>query len=135
MVLNEELENKYKQNISKFAQTASKTEQIALCQYIRDGHINSQTRKIRRLYSNKTKELYNILKREFPNASISIGDNTLQIIMTVEYNKSVDLFAQNGISLFVEKYENGFITLVLSPSGIPQSKLEQCTQKLKEIID
>ena len=56
MVLNDKLTKLYNQNKYKFAQTASKTEQIALCQYIRDGHINSQTRKIRRLYSNKTKD-------------------------------------------------------------------------------
>ena len=52
----------YNQNKFKFAQTASKTEQIALCQYIRDGHINSQTRKIRRLYSSKTKDFYSSLE-------------------------------------------------------------------------
>lgn len=135
MVLNEELAELYKENIHKFAQTASKTEQIALCQYIRDGHINSQTRKIRRLYSSKTKEFYLILKEEFPSASISIGENTLQIIMEIEFNKSLDLFEQNGISVFIEKYENGKITLVLSPSGIPQSKLKECAKSLKYIIE
>ncbi len=135
MVLNEELANLYKKNISKFAQTASKTEQIALCQYIRDGHINSQTRKIRRLYSSKTKEFYNMLKKEFPTCDISIGENTLQVIMTIKFDKNPDLFEQKGISLFVEKYEKGLITLVLSPSGIPQSKLKECVKELKNILD
>ena len=108
MILNDELTEIYNQNKFKFAQTASKTEQIALCQYIRDGHINSQTRKIRRLYSSKTKDFYSILKNKFPKADIKISENTLQIIMTVKFNKDIEIFEKNNISLFIEKYENGY---------------------------
>lgn len=135
MVLNEELTELYNKNKYKFAQTASKTEQIALCQYIRDGHINSQTRKIRRLYSNKTKDFYSILKNEFPNAQISISENTLQIIMTVKFDKNIEVFEKNSISLFVEKYENGHITIVLSPSGIPSSKLLKAAKTLRKVLE
>lgn len=135
MVLNDKLTKLYNQNKYKFAQTASKTEQIALCQYIRDGHINSQTRKIRRLYSNKTKDFYSILKKEFPNAQISISENTLQIIMTVKFDKDIEVFEKNSISLFVEKYENGLITIVLSPSGIPSSKLLEGAKTLRKAIE
>lgn len=135
MVLNDKLTKLYNQNKYKFAQTASKTEQIALCQYIRDGHINSQTRKIRRLYSNKTKDFYSILKKEFANAQISISENTLQIIMSVKFDKDIEVFEKNSISLFVEKYENGLITIVLSPSGIPSSKLLEGAKTLRKAIE
>ena len=135
MVLNDKLTKLYNQNKYKFAQTASKTEQIALCQYIRDGHINSQTRKIRRLYSNKTKDFYSILKKEFPNAQISISENTLQIIMSVKFDKDIEVFEKNSISLFVEKYEKGLITIVLSPSGIPSSKLLEGAKTLRKTIE
>jgi len=135
MILNDELTEIYNKNKFKFAQTASKTEQIALCQYIRDGHINSQTRKIRRLYSSKTKDFYSILKNKFPKADIKISENTLQIIMTVKFNKDIEIFEKNNISLFIEKYENGYITIVLSPSGIPTSKLENAGEILKNTIE
>jgi len=135
MVLNNKLTKLYNQNKYKFAQTASKTEQIALCQYIRDGHINSQTRKIRRLYSNKTKDFYSILKKEFPNAQINISENTLQIIMSVKFDKDIEVFEKNSISLFVEKYEKGLITIVLSPSGIPSSKLLEGAKTLRKTIE
>lgn len=135
MVLNDKLTKLYNQNKYKFAQTASKTEQIALCQYIRDGHINSQTRKIRRLYSNKTKDFYSILKKEFANAQISISENTLQIIMSVKFDKDIEVFEKNSISLLVEKYENGLITIVLSPSGIPSSKLLEGAKTLRKAIE
>ena len=69
MVLTKELAEKYKKNIDKYAQAASKTEQIALCQYIRDGHINTQTRKIRRLYTAKTKQFYDEINRQMKNVN------------------------------------------------------------------
>ena len=59
--------------------------------------------------TNKTKNFYSILKNEFPNANISISENTLQIIMSVKFDKDIKVFEENSISLFVEKYENGVI--------------------------
>lgn len=136
MVLNEELTELYNKNIYKFTQTASKTEQIALCQFIRDGHINSQTRKIRRLYTAKTKNLYDILSKKLKDADISIGENTLQIIIKTKLNKSIDIFEKNKISLFIEKEENGTTTtIILSPSGIPASRLEESASAIADIIN
>lgn len=134
MVLNDEYAKRYGENKFRFAQTASKTEQIALCQYIRDGHISSQTRKISRLYSAKTKAFYKILKKELPSADIGIGENTLQIIVKTKFTKSADIFEQSGIRLYCEKIENGEITLVLSPSGIPSSALEEVAALLKALL-
>ena len=57
-----------KNNTKKAAfynQTASKAEQIALCQFIRDGHLASQTRKLRRLYSQKLKALSQAVRETF----------------------------------------------------------------------
>lgn len=134
MVLTKELTEKYNQNAFKYAQTAGKTEQIALCSYIRDGHIKSQTRKIRRLYSAKTKAFANILKQMLPNAKIEIGENTLQIVLVAEWNGSLDKFEKAGLKVFAEKGENGKITLVISPSGIPNGKLEKAAQILTDVL-
>lgn len=135
MVLTKELERAYKENCYRYAQTASKTEQIALCQYIRDGHINSQTRKIRRLYSAKTKEFAKLIKKEFPNSLVEIGENTLQIILKCPFEKDLSVFEENGLSVFVEKYENNELVLVISPSGISQKDLEKAAKALKKAIE
>ena len=79
MILTEELAEKYKQNIFKFNQTASKTEQIALYKFINDGHLKAQIRKTRRFYTAKTKLFAEKLKTEFPTANIEISENALQI--------------------------------------------------------
>ncbi len=134
MVLTRELVKEYDKKSYLFAQTASKTEQIALCNYIRDGHIKSQIRKIRRLYTAKTKKFAELLKKEIPFAKIEIGENTLQIILICKFSKDISVFEKFGLKVFVEKYENGEIVLVISPSAIANSELNIIAKKIKMSI-
>ena len=134
MVLNKELTEKYNQNAFRYAQTAGKTEQIALCSYIRDGKITSQTRKIRRIYSAKTKHFAGILKELLPDADTQIGENTLQIVLKTKWNGNPKEFEKAGIKVFIQKYENNEITLVLSPSGVPNGELEKSAEILAQVI-
>lgn len=55
--------------------------------------------------------------------------------MSVKFDKDIEVFEKNSISLFVEKYENGVITIVLSPSGIPSSKLLEGAKTLRKTIE
>ena len=57
MVLPDELIPAYRERASGYNQTASKAEQIALCQYMRDGNLESQIRKARKRYSVKAEQL------------------------------------------------------------------------------
>ena len=134
MVLNKELSEKYDQNAYRYAQTAGKTEQIALCGYMRDGRIQSQTRKIRRIYSAKTKKFAALLKEFLPDAKIEIGENTLQIMLKTEWHLSPKEFEKAGIKVFIEKYENGKITLVISPAGIPGGELQDAAEALGKVL-
>lgn len=134
MVLTEKLCNEYKNKINFFSQTASKTEQIALTQYIRDGHLNSQTRKIRRLYCAKAKTFASLLKEALPTAEIETGENGLQIKLSVEFNKDINIFEEYDLRVYAEKYENGILSLTISPSGLPNSELENAAQLIKDAI-
>lgn len=134
MVLTKELTKKYNENAFRYAQTAGKTEQIALCSYIRDGRIQSQTRKIRRIYTAKTKKFAAVLKQLLPDSEIEIGENTLQIVLKTKWNGDLGEFTKAGIKVFVEKYENNEITLVISPSGIPNGELEKVAQSLGNVL-
>lgn len=134
MVLTKELTKKYNENAFRYAQTAGKTEQIALCSYIRDGRIQSQTRKIRRIYTAKTKKFAAVLKQLLPDSEIEIGENTLQIVLKTKWNGDLVEFTKAGIKVFVEKYENNEITLVISPSGIPNGELEKAAQSLGNVL-
>ena len=134
MVLTKELTKKYNENAFRYAQTAGKTEQIALCSYIRDGRIQSQTRKIRRIYTAKTKKFAAVLKQLLPDSEIEIGENTLQIVLKTKWSGDLVEFTKAGIKVFVEKYENNEITLVISPSGIPNGELEKAAQSLGIVL-
>lgn len=134
MVLTEELAEKYKNNIHKYNQTASKTEQIALCQFIRDGHLKSQIRKTRRFYTTKTKSFAELLTKEFKEANVEISENALQIKLSIPFNKSTDVFKEHGLLVFIESYENGILKLVLNTSSIQTSEFQNAINSLKKAI-
>ena len=54
MLLPQGLCEKYKARAAMYNQTASKAEQIALCQYITDGHLLSRIKRQRRIYAAKS---------------------------------------------------------------------------------
>lgn len=135
MVLTEELANEFYKSEYKFAQTASKTEQIALCQYIRDGHINSQTRKIRRLYTTKAKYFCDELKAALPDAKISLSENGLQVKIETEFDKDIKLFEQNGISANIVAGENGILKAVFVPSAVKYDDIPKAIAAIKSILN
>lgn len=134
MVLTKELAEEFERSKNKFAQTASKTEQIALCQYIRDGHIKSQTRKVRRLYTTKTKTFYEAVKKSIPDAKCEIGENGLQVKLSAEFNKELSVFEKNSLSVHIKKYENNNIQLILSPSALSSDDINDAVKALKSAL-
>ncbi len=134
MILTEKLAEKYRQNIYKFNQTASKTEQIALYKFINDGHLKAQIRKTRRFYTAKTKLFAEKLKTEFPSSSIEISENALQIIMKTNFDKNTDAFLKNGIKIFIDEYKNGRIKLCLNTSSISEKDFDFAVKLLKKAL-
>ena len=67
MILPDDLLEIYENKKALYNQTASKSEQLALCQFLRDGHLDSQIRKLKRLYSNKARLLASELEKAFGN--------------------------------------------------------------------
>lgn len=134
MILTEELAEKYRQNIFKFNQTASKTEQIALYKFINDGHLKAQIRKTRRFYTAKTKLFAEKLKAVFPDAEIEISENALQIIMKTNFEKNEDEFEKKGIKIFIDEYKNGRIKLCLNTSSITEKNFDSAVKSLKSAL-
>ncbi len=57
MVLPQDLARLFREHAGLYNQTASKAEQIALCQYITDGHLLARIRKQKRIYISKSEVL------------------------------------------------------------------------------
>lgn len=127
MLLTKELTKKFKENKFRYAQTASLTEQIALCNYIRDGHIYSQTRKVRRLYTAKTKLFYNLINDDIKNCSAKISENALQVIVKTKEPHTREEFERLGIKLYIAD-EN---TLVFSPVGVKSDSYKEIIEIMK----
>lgn len=134
MVLTKELTELYTNNISKYSQTASKTEQIALCQYIRDGHIKSQTRRIKRHYTAKTKAFCDKLTAQLPKAKCTISENGLQIKVEMPFEKNIDVFEKHSLSVKIESLENGVLKLVLIPSAVENDGIDDAIYALKDAL-
>ena len=68
----------YKLRSRNYNQTASKTEQLALAEYIRSGRLERQLRKLRKIYALKSELLLKSLKKLFSdNAVIEVIETAL----------------------------------------------------------
>lgn len=124
MVLPPALHEIYKKKAAFYNQTASKAEQIALCQFIRDGHLASQTRKLKRLYSQKLKALEKDVRTVFgENCSIRTGAAGTSLALTLPFSGSREVLKERaerqGLSLSFLKEKEQETTVVLSCSSMP----------------
>ena len=125
MVLSPALAAAYHQMKDTFAQTASKTEQIALCAYLRDGNMKTRTKKIRRLYTGKTKTLCALLAKALPDHPVRVGENGLQVQIETPMLPDSAPFEQAGLALYIVKEKSGKNIVVVSPSAVPADRLEE----------
>lgn len=127
MVLPPELSKKYHLRSNHYNQTASKAEQIALCQFIRDGHLAAQSRKLKRLYAAKLKELILAVRYAFgKDASIRVGSGGINLALRLPCSIPKEQFLlcckKRGVLVELLKEESGFIDLLLSCSTMPADK-------------
>ena len=140
MVLPPSLRELYEKKAARYNQTASKTEQIALCQFIRDGHMLSQTRKLRRLYAQKLKALTAAVKNAFgKNCQIITGAAGTSLALTIPCSSTGEQLKKaarlQGLRLEILNETENDITLVLSCSSIPVNDFLPACQLLKSVAD
>lgn len=63
VILPDHLLEDYEKRKMLYNQTVSKADQIALCQYIRDGHLQSQIRKTRKMYEEKSSYFLELVRK------------------------------------------------------------------------
>lgn len=139
MVLPHELAAIYHEKAAFYNQTASKAEQIALCQFIRDGHLAAQTRRLKRLYAQKMKELSEAVLTVFgPDAKLQIGSAGTSLALTVPSLKEAEQLKRDaravGMRLSILREEKKQITLLLSCSSIPSEEFLPACRLLKSIL-
>ena len=97
MVLPPELLHVYEKRKNMYNQTASKAEQIAITQFIRDGHLASQIRKSRKIHSAKVMDLATTVERILgEKCEVSIGDMGFHVYVSLDIEMSAQEFAKRA---------------------------------------
>lgn len=138
MVLPKGIAEQYRERAGRYNQTASKAEQIALCQFIRDGHLAAQTRRLRRLYAQKLKELIQAVQEVFGLSSdIRIGDAGTSLALTLPSRYSGEELKKkaqaNSLRLQILKDAPEEITVILSCASMPSADFVPALKCLQEI--
>lgn len=140
MVLPIELLDKYKTIGDLYNQTTSKAEQIALCQFIRDGHLERQIKKSRKLYMTKSQDLCATINRIF-NGKAHATPGTGGFLVKVEFNinlkaKEIAERAKKA-GILVNSFRdlpNEPPKISLSCSGVSEEDFEKAILLLKEAL-
>lgn len=135
MILPPSLLALYQKKKDLYNQTASKAEQIALCQYIRDGHLEAQIRKTQKFYTSKANRLMQEAKRIFKESSVTCGDSGLVICIHLKKKLDICQLLQNKKIRF-DYYldENGYCNLLLSCFSIDKKDLTNSLEFLYQTI-
>lgn len=97
MVLPLELLTKYQLISNYYNQTASKIEQIALAEYIKDGYLEKHLRRLKKLYSNKSEKLLAIINHYFKDGDAKILESSLSVILKINSSLS-DAEIENSLN-------------------------------------
>ena len=133
MVLPPELLPEYEGRKNNYNQTASKAEQIALTQFIRDGHLAGQIRKSRKIHMAKSEELKKIILEVFgEQVKVKIGETGFHVRMKFQENINTKILAgkaeEHGIRV-IPLSENG---LMLTSANVPIEEYENAIFLMKK---
>ncbi|MCD8037780.1 MAG: PLP-dependent aminotransferase family protein [Lachnospiraceae bacterium] len=141
MILPDSLLPLYEKKKMLYNQTASKSEQLALCQFLRDGHLDSQIRKLKRLYSNKAKLLSSLLEQAFSaRAEVSPGESVFLVQLRIKCNldsrRLQELCKERGLLLFASDADDktGWARLALSCCEVPAEQFPDAVQLLAKVV-
>lgn len=140
MVLTDELCARYEKIKNLYNQTASKTEQIALCRYISDGHLYSRIKKTKKLYAEKTKAFYNGIKDSGgSDVKIQMGASGFFVAVSMPTKKTEEFkLLAKGEKLniwYIESSEKGETMLLFSVSAIPHEKISLASCEINKLLN
>ena len=139
MILPQQLTTEYHKKKDLYNQTVSKADQIALCSYIRDGHLYSQIRKTRKLYMQKSKYLIEILLENFKD-EIEILKTNSPLYVRCKFKKDmsteelVKKAESQGILLISANSYEGFPQIAFSVASVKIESFENAVKLLENVV-
>ena len=139
MILPQSLKKEYNKKKDLYNQTVSKADQIALCSYIRDGHLNAQIRKSRKLYMQKSKILTEVLIGTFQD-EIEILKTNSPLYVRCKFNKKMpsENFVKRaeiqGILLIPANSDDEFPQIAFSVASVKIESFENAVKMLENVV-
>ncbi len=139
MILPLSLTNTYFERKNLYNQTASKLEQIALCQFIRDGHLASQIRKQKKQYQTKSKYICAKAEEILPDTFFfkeCIASYLIEVkIKTSKTAKEIcEIAFKKGLKIKPIGEDQDFTRVLISIAGFNLNNTEQMLEIFKSII-
>lgn len=142
MILPDALLPLYEEKKALYNQTASKSEQLALCQFLRDGHLESQIRKLKRLYANKAKALSAQLEQAFgKSASVSMGESVFLVHLKLKCGMTATQLREkartHGLLVFASNSNEhaDYAHIALSCCEVPMAEFADAVGVLKRVVE
>lgn len=143
MVLPERLLALYKKNAALYNQAASKLEQLALANFMADGHLERQIRRLRKLYQEKRRIFLATIASTFADrVTVNNTDTGLHIILSVQTDSTADELAARALATGcriapIQDYYLGVATekqprIILFFSRIPVETMKSALALLKK---
>lgn len=141
MVLPERLKEIYQKFKPDLNQTASKIEQLALADYIRDGQLERHLRRLKKSYCEKSIAIMQVLTYNLKPSEeykIKLFETSLAYEITINTQLVIDRLKQSlkdeQIAIISAEAENGKATVKIGFSGIESENIEYAVKKLCSII-
>ena len=137
MVLPPEMLKLYEKRKNLYNQTASKAEQIAITQYIRDGHLASQIRKSRKIHQEKSNALAEVLRKELGKQyPIRKGESGFSVYVRLGADVSAKEVAEQARKkgIAVIPISGATPSLMLNCANVAVSEYEIAIRQLKECL-
>lgn len=137
MVLPQEMLFLYERRKTLYNQTASKAEQIAITQFIRDGHLSSQIRKSRKIHQEKSAQLVRVLKKQLGNmARVRMGESGFSVYVQFNIEGTSQELAEKARKkgIAVVPIEGATPRLMLNCANVSVSEYDAAVSLLKECL-
>lgn len=141
MVLPMELVEQYARRKEYYNQTASKVEQIAITQYIRDGHLMSQIRKSRKIQGAKAEKLVETVRKIFgKDTRVHIEESGFYVILEQMSNYSSEELEKRAleqgikIKAISKKQNEKNVRIILECTNVKTEAYEEALELLKNIF-
>ena len=136
MVLPEELAVRARERLSDLNQTAGKTEQLALAEYIESGCLEKHLKRLRRIYQRRSLKLESAIGKVFGNVEYELLETSLSIVVHFDDGIDVDRLLEKASAegIAIRKAPGDVNGIILGFSTMAEDDMETSLSMLAEMM-